>query len=284
VGHYLDKLLALARILDRGGRSVQQCLADNARDDEPPLRVRHLAALAEAFPDDALTLGACRRALEDADPATRLVGARALGREGAPTLVAMASDESLEASRRVEALAAWEVLPPTPDEARALLDALLAGTHSDVRLAAIRAAGHLRCAAVLPALLRLAGRARNEHVRELAVAFEEMGDEAAESVLVDLLVAGGEAVPPEVLRALGSLGSAASVEPLLPLATELIVPRAVKRAAREALRAIRSRLGTADVGRLSLVDLDDDAGALSLPDGASGDVSLAPEGAREDAS
>src|SRR6185369_9991618 len=109
--------------------------------------------------------------------------------------------------------------------------------------------------AMLPALVTLARSAVDHQARELAIALRSLGDPSAEEAVAHLLGTGGEDVQVEVVRALGALGGVASVEPLLPLATGLMVPRAVKRAAREALRGIRSRLGPADAGRLSLVAL-----------------------------
>jgi hypothetical protein len=77
--------------------------------------------------------------------------------------------------------------------------------------------------------------------------------------------------------ALGDVGTLAAVDPLLRSAEGLLTSRALKEAAREAVRKIQGRAGPAETGRLSLAAGTEGEGALSLaPDG--GALAVADEG------
>jgi hypothetical protein len=84
------------------------------------------------------------------------------------------------------------------------------------------------------------------------------------------------AVWPAIAEALGKVGTAAAVAPLRTMASRYPFDLGLRRASRQAIAEIQSRLTGATPGQLALAD--GDAGQLSLTeDGREGRVSLAGE-------
>jgi len=130
-------------------------------------------------------------------------------------------------------------------------------------------------AATLAAIVRDTHEAPATRASALAawIAIEPTPSDAA-TILIALLSPGVDPIEVELTRALGVVGRAESIEPLLSLWGNANATRSVRRTAREALRGIRARLDPVEAGHLSLAELDQDAGALSEADDASGSVSL----------
>jgi hypothetical protein len=81
---------------------------------------------------------------------------------------------------------------------------------------------------------------------------------------------------PAIAEALGRVGTAAAVVPLRTMASRYPYDLGLRRASRQAIAEIQSRLTGATPGQLALAD--GDAGQLSLADeGLEGQVSLAAE-------
>lgn len=124
---------------------------------------------------------------------------------------------------------------------------------------------------VLRAALALGGEVEATQVALGALQFEP--DPDLEPLLLPLLASPDDTIQALTAALLGRVGTAAAVEPLLPLGSGLTVDADVKRAARAALTAIRARLAGAEAGRLSLVAggagtvsvVEGDAGAVTIP-------------------
>jgi hypothetical protein len=186
-----------------------------------------------------------REAAKDADAEVRLEAATALGVEGVAVLHALMADVSVEDDLAARAAAS---LGPRMDAgvARATLQQEMAASGPRQRLATARACtaalGHHGDPQDEPLLLALATEQRDEALRLAAV------------------------------RALGQLGSANAVPSLADLADSGSPD--LRRAAREAIATIQSRLRGATPGQLSLDPSN--AGQIALADDAAGRLSEAP--------
>jgi HEAT repeat protein len=110
-----------------------------------------------------------------------------------------------------------------------------------------------------------------------------LGDPQAEDALIRLLACENSAVRCAAAKSLGIVGTVHAVEPLLPLTKGLLGDAELRQAAQDAVRRIQGSLGDVEAGRVSVVKVEDVAGALSLTaDG--GELSLPPEKKREPSS
>lgn len=270
----LGRLMAVADGLRCG--SAEDRLAAGLAGEEISIKRGRLALLVASHPGTTATLEACRACLSDGDAETRLLAASGLGAEGSPALAALARDPVLPAELRVGATDAWARIAQPPD-APALLPELLSSASPEIRIAAVRAAGRLQEPTMLPRILERARGAAGSEAQAIASTLRAYPGPETEAALARLLHAGEAAVRIEAARTLAVIGTLASVEPLLPLARGLLVDADVKRAAREAIQAIRARLGSVDAGRLSLSDLAAAAGALSAAQDDRGALSPADD-------
>jgi hypothetical protein len=95
---------------------------------------------------------------------------------------------------------------------------------------------------------------------------EGLPSEATERAPLTLLDDVDLEVQIEAARALGRVGTVASVEKLVFSLDMLLAPARLRLAAYEAMNAIQSRAGTADRGRLSVVQARDESGAVGFPE------------------
>jgi hypothetical protein len=124
------------------------------------------------------------------------------------------------------------------------------------------------------------GRALAEEDDALVVsaaqALGAIGDPAAEPPLIAALDREGPAVWPAIAEALGKVGTATAVAPLREMAGRFPFDLGLRRASRQAIAEIQSRLTGATPGQLALAD--GGSGQLSLADeGVEGRVSMAAE-------
>jgi HEAT repeat protein len=243
-----DSLLAslLPTLLDLARRfssevDVARRLAENARQDSTAgVRLRNLLTLAREFPREPETIETLRAACADASPQVRLRAAMALGAERHDVLTEVAASlEDDESSAQAVAHLGRE-LPF--ERCLALLDQAL-------RRHRIRTAR-----ACLEALGRNGNAAAAEPPLLLALQHEEM----------DIRIAAASA--------LGRVGSAAAV---LPLKEAAQGSPELRRATRQAIAEIQSRLQGASPGQLSLTG--NEAGQLSMADAEAGQLSLATD-------
>jgi aminopeptidase N len=199
---------------------------------------------------------ALSRAADHAHPKVRRSVARALGefRTDAAAGLLVARLKAGDASWLVEselARAAGRTRRPTAYDA--LVDALGRESWRDVvRIGAVDGLGALRDARAVPALLALTALGVAASTRRAAVgALAELGDGRRDvrEALEQLLDERDPFLVPEVLRALARLRDAASVGPVAR-ALRLTDDGRVRRAAREALRALQARDGSDEVRRL----------------------------------
>ena len=220
-------------------------LAQNARRDPVSgVRVQCLRTLLREYPQHASVVNPLLRdAAEDADAEVRLEAAIALGPEGAAVLHALVADAAVEddlAARAAEALGPRM----DADVARATLRREMAASSTRIRRAAV--------------------------ARACTVALGEHGDPQDETLLLTIAVEErDEALRLAAVRALGRLGSARAVPALAELAGS--GSPQLRRAGREAIATIQSRLQGATPGQLSLDP--GAAGQVALADDAAGRVS-----------
>ncbi|MET0556499.1 MAG: HEAT repeat domain-containing protein [Vicinamibacteria bacterium] len=233
----LRTLIALAHRLEPV-RTPELRLARIVRSDPlAAVRAAALGALLESAPRHQRTLEAVRAATKDADPAIRLRAAVAQGAEGVPVLQALAGDAGCDDAIGAEAVTALGTRLPL-EAAIAAVDRAARGERLRTGLAAVGV-------------------------------LTEKGSPTVEPVLVAALHAPDPTLAAAAASALGACGSVAAV-PDLARAEER--EPAVRRAAREAVAAIQSRLTGATPGQVSLAS--GEAGQVGLADAADGRVSL----------
>jgi HEAT repeat protein len=149
------------------------------------------------------------------------------------------------------------------DKVLPLLEELLDSLAPAVRKEAIVGLGKLGHRPAVERLCSLAASADPETAAVLASALAKIGDSAAEPALLTLLEREEEGQKIAVVSALGHVGTAAAVEPLMDL-TGRVLSSELGRAAEEAIARIQSRLGDVEAGRLTLAELTEHEGALSL--------------------
>jgi hypothetical protein len=225
-------------------------LAKSARQDPlSGVRVLYLRTLLREYPQDAELKALLREAVGDPDAAVRLEAATALGPDGLPALNALVGDAAVEDDVGVRAA---ETLGQHLDAetARATLRRERAAATDDRRPATACA-----CAAAL-------GRAGDPQDETLLLAISrEHRDQSLRVAAV---------------RALGLVGTAQAVPSLAALADA--GGGDLRRAGREAIATIQSRLKGATPGQLSLDP--GAAGQVALTDNSAGRVSDAS--AKED--
>lgn len=290
-GEQLAELVRLVaglsrRITDAHRADRVSRLADVATGDPlPGVRRRALRVLIDHHKEDPAARSALDRALVDADVEVRMMGASGLGPSGFEAMRSIANDAMLPSPVRAAALDKLLALFPRSQSVPALMKAL-DDRSSAARKIAITALGKMRHAAAVPSLLGLARRPLDLEERAvLAQALGRIGDPAAEPALLALLDTDDADVRIAVANALAKVGSAASVEPLTPLARASLLQNDLGRAASFAIERIQSRLAKAggSQGQLAITDPDSDEGRVSLPvqDGAldlddEGDVGIVP--------
>ena len=237
----------LAQVAHRLADPIDEAaeLAKNVRQDPVSgVRVLSLKTLLREYPKHAFVGPLLREATQDADAEVRFEVGTALGLEGVATLNALVADASVEDDLAARAAAA---LGPRIDAstARVTLRQEMAASRARQRLAAARA-----CAAAL-----------GTH-----------GDPQDEPLLLALLTEQrDEALRLAAARALGRVGSANAVPPLTDLGDSGSAD--LRRAGREAIATIQSRLRGATPGQLSLDP--GSAGQIALADDAAGRLSEA---------
>lgn len=267
------ELLALARALATP-RNVAGKLAANAgRDPEPAVRKRNLEVLLESFAESPETGEAMRQALDDADPAIRLMAARFLGDDGRPALLALAGDPSVPQELAVAALESLREGAELASLA-AILDAAAATGRGKVACAAAAALGRLRnpeAGAVLAPHLASPDRVL---AAAAARALGESGDTSHTAALVAALAPGKGDLQVAAAEALARVGPVEAVAALHAAVAADPLDLGLRRAAAAAIAAIQARLVGAAPGQLAVAD--DEAGSLAIAPSDGGAVELSP--------
>ena len=253
---------------------VPQRLAENARQDpEAGVRLQNLLLLIREFPGDPGTVEALRAACSDPSPEIRLRAAKELGAEGRDVLLELA--ESLED----DAVSAEAVSPlgrELPFErTRAILDRALRRRRLQTARACLEALGRSGDAAAVDVLAKVMEQEQGELAAAAARALGATGSPAAEPPLILALQREQADLRVAAANALGRVGSAAAVLPLKEAAERSRLDRELRRATRQAIAEIQSRLQGASPGQLSLAGAE--AGQLSLAEAEAGQLSLATD-------
>ena len=270
-------VVSLAERLALPVSSMAHKLAVNALTDSvPEVRKRNLecfftasaesgsllAALVRPHPLKEATAESAQAALTAADPRLRLIGGMLVGEEaGFAALKGLVEEDSIPAEMRAQAMIALASHFARERVEPILATALLAGSAPLVQ-AAVQSVGATRAVRLTGSVCALAETAGTQLQLEIAKALGALADPEAETTLLSLLGRGEDEVRIAAAQALGRAGTVRAVEPLLLVKNGLL--RDVKTPARQAARAIQGRLGNAEAGSLSVVEQEDNKGALSL--------------------
>jgi len=251
-------------------------LAENVRAEPlPQVRLSNLLTLNREYPGYEATREALRAACDDPDGEVRLRAALVFGEEGRSVLRQIATNadsEDGQAARAVSALG--EHL--TCEEAMGIVQTALETRRHATARAAVEALGRIGGADAVEPLAAALEAEDDKLVVAAAAALGATGDAAAEAPLIAALDRDGPTVWPAIAEALGLVGGAAGVAPLRAMAARFPFDLGLRRASRQAIAEIQSRLTGATPGQLALAD--GDAGQLSLAEeGLEGRVSMADE-------
>ncbi len=262
---------------------VKSRLLHNARrDSRSAVRLFNLLVLIREHPGDPDTLKVLRDACTDPSSKVRVRAAIELGEEGHDILLKIVETSSDDDAR---ALAVSHLGGKLPVESvtSILARALRKGSLQTAR-ACLESLGQRRAAAV-GVLKRVLVKNKGELAIAAAVALGTTGEKAAERPLLKALQSEDSALREAAATALGRVGSVAAVQPLQEAAERSWLALDFRRAARQAIAEIQSRLQGASPGQLSLAGTEAgqlslaqaDAGQLSLAQSEAGQLSLPPE-------
>ena len=270
-----DVLPSLLEIGKRLGTPVdfQRSLVENVeRDSEGGVRLQNLLLLLREFPGSPSTLEALRAACSDRSPATRLRAARELGAEGRDALLELAHS-SVDDAVSAEALSSLDRELPF-ERTKALLENAWSTGRLKTALACVEMLGRGGAAAV-GLLAEVLAQQNVELAAAAASSLEATGSPDAEPSLIQALQHEEAEVRVAAARALGHIGSVAAVLPLQEAAERSRLDLELRRATRQAIAEIHSRLQGASPGQLSLAGAE--MGQLSLAQAEEGQLSLATD-------
>jgi HEAT repeat protein len=273
VARMLSLMLDAARRLERPPDLVQR-LADNAHlDPLPEVRLQNLLTLVREYPERPATEEALTAACADVSDWIRVRAATALGERGRPTLLEVVGRDDLDDDAAAQAIG---VLGHHLARERTveLLGRALRGRQMQTARACLAGLGGDGNADAIGVLSRVLGIEEGGLAVAAADALGATGSPAAEPPLIAALARDIPEVRVAAARALGRVGSAGAVLPLKEAEARHAGIEAFRRAARQAIAEIQSRLGGASPGQLSLAAAE--AGTLSLVDDERGRLSLKP--------
>ncbi len=265
-------LLVVAERFERPASLSERLARSIESEPQWRVRLRGLELLATSYPNDRATAEALRRGLADEVPEVRLQAAIALGDEGRATLLEIASAEDVEDATAAHAIDVLGDRFPA-DAALAVLRHALRRRRLHTADACIQLLGRVGGETATPVLCRVLVVETGQLAVAAAQALKKCAGPEAEEALLEALGHGEPDLAVPVLEALGRCGSAGAVLPIQEAAED--AGDDVRRAARQAVATIQSRLPGAspgqlslaggEVGQLSLVD-DDPRGRVSLPE------------------
>ena len=274
----LDGLIDLGQRLTLLRMEIPGRLVRNAASDPlPSVRLRNLEALQEKYPDCEDLPDVSRLMLKSEDPELRFAGARSLETEGLPAARELVLSDAAGDDLRRRALE-WFLRQASREQISAVMAQLVENPPPALLPLLVEELEQHPLPPLLIQLLAAMDLLSDEMVLALARAAAWRPGGASEEILLRLLGRDNVEIRIEAAKALGQIGTARAVEPLLALTTGLLASPSVKEAAREAVARIQSRLGDAEAGRLSLAVPAEGEGALSLPveERPGGELSLPP--------
>ncbi len=274
-----EVLHILPLLLDLGQRFAQSIdvsrrLAENARlDPAAGVRLQNLLLLVREHPEDPATAEALRTSCSDVDPEIRLRAAKELGAEGRGVLLKLAESAGNDEVSAQAVSLLNEELPV--ERLTAILDQAVRGHRVQTALVCVEALGRKGDAASVGPLTKLVELEKGELAVASAQALGAIGSADAEPPLIQALQYEDTEIRTAAASSLGRVGSAAAVLPLKEAAEHSWLDRDLRRAARQAIAEIQSRLPGATPGQLSLAGAE--TGQLSLAQDEAGQLSLAAE-------
>lgn len=269
----------LPLLLDIGQRFAQpveipQRLAENAqRDPKAGVRLQNLLLLIREHREDPRTAEVLRTACSDPSAEIRLPAAKALGAEGHGVLLEIA--ERMESDDlSAEAVSALGQALPF-ERTQAILDRARRESRIQTARACLQELGHSGTAAAVALLAKVMTLEKSSLATDAAQALGETGNPAAEPWLIPALQREEKVLRVAAANALGRVGSAAAVLPLKEAAEHSWLNLDLRRATRQAIAEIQSRLQGASPGQLSLAQAE--AGQLSLAQAEAGQLSIATD-------
>lgn len=272
VAEVLPPLLEVCKRLAPPVDTVQRLVENATGDPDPGVRLQNLLFLIRELSWNPETDKALRKACSDPVPEIRLRAGRQLGAEGRGVLLDLA--EKLEEDAvSAEALAVLE-RELTFERLEGILSLALRRRRVRTARACLESLGRRGGAAAAALLAKVLEREYGELAPVAATALGATGDPAGEPSLIQALERDDRDVRVAAAMALGRVGSPAAVLPLKEAAERS--PRLdleLRRAARQAIAEIQSRIQGASPGQLSLATAE--AGQLSLAAAEAGQLSLA---------
>ena len=271
----LPVLVDIGRRFDQSKDAPRQRLIDNAhRDPEAGVRLQNLLLLIRELPEDPATVEALRTACSDPSPEIRLRAAKGLGTEGHEVLLELAESMVDDAVCAQAVSILYRELPIA--RVKALFDHAWRERRIQTACACLKALNSSGTAMAVDTLAEVLAQQEGELAAAAVQALVTTGSAAAEPPLLSALQREIPDLPDlrvTAAKALGSVGSAAAVLPLKEAAERFSLDRDLRRATRQAIAEIQSRLLGATPGQLSLAVAE--AGQLSLAQAEAGQLSLA---------
>jgi len=273
VAGLLPLLLAIGRRFAQPLDAARR-LTENARQDpDAGVRLRNLLHLIREHPGTPGTVEALRTACADPSPQVRLRAAEELGAEGHGILVELAESATDDATNaQALSLLGREL---APDHATTILNVALRRRRILTARACLEALGRSGGAGAVRVLAKILKREEAELAVAAATALGTTGNPAAEPPLILALLREDHGVLVAAANALARIGSTAAVLPLKQAAERSSHLPGVRKATRQAIGEIQSRLPGASPGQLSLAPAE--AGQLSLAQTETGQLSLASD-------
>jgi HEAT repeat protein len=274
----LPLLLDIGRRLDKPVAAEQQVARNALQDPEAGVRLFNLLLLARERPGDPATREVLRKACKDRNAEVRLRAALELGEDGRDTLRHLAKTSPDDPAAAQAVIHLGRTLP-----VGSLRDILHRATNrgfSRTALAALDVLGQ-HGAATVGLLTRVLAETKGELACAAARALGTTGETAAEPPLLQALQSEDDDLREAAATALGRVGTVASVPALQEAAERSWLALGLRRAARQAIGEIQSRLEGASPGQLSLAGADGEMGRLSLATADAGQLALAPDAAGE---
>ncbi|HEX3526945.1 MAG TPA: HEAT repeat domain-containing protein [Thermoanaerobaculia bacterium] len=273
LANLLPYLLEISRHLAQPVDIPRRLRGNALRDPEAGVRLHNLRLLIRDHRLDPETAEALRTACADASPEIRLLAAKELGAEGREVLLELA-ESTLGDTLSAEAVSSLGRDLPI-ERARALLGRVLHSDHVQTARACLEALGASTAAEDIDTLAKVMAEETNELAAAAATALGLTGSPAAEPLLIQALQDEPEEIQVAAANALARAGTAAAVLPLKEVAERVSYYPEARKAARQAIAEIQSRLQGASPGQLSIAGTE--AGQLSLAPDEAGQLSLAKD-------
>lgn len=233
--HALNYTMELITKLTRQG-SIKDFLSDNTLSDpDTMVRRRNLELLISHFNFEDLK-NTLKKALNDQDKEVQYMAANNLGKEGLPYLYKLFDD-----------IPSWDTA---------------------FKLKVISSIVRIQGKGSMGFLIKFFNTLKeNEQKIKSIHLFKYDRDKQVNNLLLDQLKRDiDHELKLAVINALGRCGTLDAVEPLYQVTKQIIILPSLKTAAKQSIACIQSRFGSGEKGWLSIMEIDDSEGSLSLID------------------